>query len=170
VYENPWLRFEAHEMVHPNGHPGEYGVVVTPVASAVVVLDGDEVVLTRQSRYAVDRVVLEVVKGGAAAGELPLACAQREVREEIGLVAARWDALGVAFEIPSIVQEPVWLFLARDLSRVPVALEDVETIEAVRMPFARALEGVSGGEIDDAVTAMALVRAARLIGAKGWGP
>ena len=69
VYENRWLRFEAHDIVHPNGLPGEYGIVVTPPASAVVVLDGDgDVILTRQARFAVDLIVLEVVKGGAAPG------------------------------------------------------------------------------------------------------
>lgn len=155
-------------MVHPNGLAGEHGVVVNPVASAAVVVDaGGDVILTRQARYAVDRVVLEVVKGGANAGELPLACAQREVREEIGVLAARWDALGAAFEIPSIVQEPVWLFLARELTPAPADPEANETIVAVRMPFDRALEAVLNGEIDDAVTALALMRVARVLGANG---
>jgi len=160
VYENRWVRFEHHTMIHPNGRPGEHGVVVTPVASAVVVLDGDEVILARQARYAVDRNVVEVVKGGAGDGELPLACAQRELREELGLQAARWDALGCTYEIPSIVQEPVWLFLARDLEPVTAAPEEVETIVPLRMGLRAALDAVARGEIDDAVTAIALVRAA----------
>lgn len=149
-------------MVHPNGVPGEHGVVVTPVASAVVVLDGDDVILTRQSRYAIDRRTLEIVKGGSHDGELPLASAQREVREEIGYVAADWTAIGVGFEIPSIVQEPVWLYVARDLTPVPVDLEDIESIEAVRMPFSAALAAVHDGTISDAITALALMRAANL--------
>ena len=103
VYENPWLRFEAHEIVHPTGLPGVHGVVVTPPASAVVVIDGDEVLLVRQPRFAVDAVVLEVIKGGRAEDEDALACAIRETREEAGLAAARWDTLGIAYEIPSIV-------------------------------------------------------------------
>ena len=158
-------------MVHPNGVPGEQGVVVNPVASAVVVVvDGGDVILTRQARYAVDRVVLEVVKGGAEPGELPLACAQREVREEIGMEAARWEALGVAYEIPSIVQEPVWLFLARDLSPARAEPEANETIDAVRMPFERAIAAVINGEIDDAVTGLALMRAAHVLAAKESAP
>lgn len=163
VYENPWVRFEHHGMVHPNGQPGEHGVVVTPVASAVVALDGADVILVRQPRYAVDRLVLEIVKGGAAAGELPLACAQRELREELGYEAGRWDALGCAYEIPSIVQEPVWLFLARQLMPVRAEPEAVETIVPVRMPLDAALDAVVRGEIDDAVTALALLRAKRAL-------
>jgi 8-oxo-dGTP pyrophosphatase MutT (NUDIX family) len=147
--------------VHPNGRPGEHGVVVNPPSSAIVALDGDDVVLTRQARYAIDRVVLEVVKGGAAPGESARAGAERELREEVGLVAARWDDLGSVYEIPSIVQEPVQLFLARDLRSVATELEDVESIAAVRMPFRDAVLAAARGEIADAVTAAALLRAAQ---------
>jgi 8-oxo-dGTP pyrophosphatase MutT (NUDIX family) len=163
VYENPWLRFEAHEIVHPNGAPGVHGLVVTPPASAVVLVDGDEVLLARQARFAVDTIVLEVVKGGRHAGEDALACAIRESREEAGVVAGRWDALGVTYEIPSIVQEPVALFLARDLRAAPLAPEEVERIDVVRMPFDDALSACADGRIDDAVTALALLRARRIV-------
>lgn len=165
VYANPWLRFEAHAIVHPNGRAGEHGVVIVPASSAVVALEGDEVILARQPRYAVDRVVLEVVKGGAHEGESPFACAQRELAEEIGLRAARWDDLGIAYEVPSILQQPVHLFLARDLSPGVGTPEEIESIEAVRMPLATALDGLVAGEIADGVTAVALVRTARLVGA-----
>jgi 8-oxo-dGTP pyrophosphatase MutT (NUDIX family) len=163
TYENRWLRFEAHDMVHPNGQAGEHGVVVTPRASAAIVVDGDEVVLTRQARYAVDRVVLEIVKGGAEPDESPRAAAQRELREELGLAAARWDDLGIVYEIPSIMQEPIALFLARDIRAVSSDPEDVETIVAVRMPFRDALLAAARGELNDAVTGVALLRTAQLL-------
>jgi 8-oxo-dGTP pyrophosphatase MutT (NUDIX family) len=161
AYENRWLRFEAHDMIHPNGQPGEHGVVITPRASATVVLDGDDVVLTRQARYAIDQSVLEIVKGGAEPGEEPQAAAARELREELGLVAARWDDLGVVHEIPSIVQEHVSLFLAREVTAVVSEPEDIETIEPIRLPFRDALRAAGRGEITDAVTAAALLRAAQ---------
>ncbi len=163
VYENPWLRFEAHEMIHPNGTPGVHGVVVTPRASAVVLLDGDEVLLARQSRFAVDAIVLEVIKGGRHAGEYSLACAQREAREEAGVVAARWRSLGRAYEVPSILKEPVDLYLAGGLSPAPLPPEEVERIEIVRMRFDDALAACVDGRIDDAITALALLRARRVI-------
>jgi 8-oxo-dGTP pyrophosphatase MutT (NUDIX family) len=159
VYENAWLRFEVHEMVHPNGTPGMHGVVATPPASAVVLIDGGDVLLVRQARYAVDRIVLEVVKGGLHAGEDALDCARRESREEAGVVAACWRSLGVTYEIPSVVQEPVALFLAEHLTPSPLPPEAVERIDVVRMPFADALEACADGRIDDAVTAIALLRA-----------
>jgi 8-oxo-dGTP pyrophosphatase MutT (NUDIX family) len=159
VYENPWVRFETHEMIHPTGVHGEHGVVVTPRASAVVLLDGEDVLLARQSRFALDARVLEVIKGGSHPGEDGLACAQREAREEAGVVAAGWRALGLAYEIPSIVQEPVALYLGTGLSPAPLPPEEVERIEIVRMRFADALAACADGRIDDAVTALALLRA-----------
>jgi 8-oxo-dGTP pyrophosphatase MutT (NUDIX family) len=163
VYENPWLRFEAHDIVHPNGTAGVHGVVVTPRASAVVLVDDDDVLLVRQARFAVDRVVLEVIKGGRHAGEDGLACAQRESREEAGVVAAHWHALGQTYEIPSIVQEPVSLYLGCGLTPAPLAPEAVERIDVVRMRFADALDACADGRIDDAVTAIALLRARGLL-------
>jgi 8-oxo-dGTP pyrophosphatase MutT (NUDIX family) len=163
VYENPWLRFEAHEIVHPTGAPGVHGVVVAPQGSAVVLLDGDEVVLVRQPRFAVDAVVVEVIKGGRHAGEDGLACAQRELREEAGVIAARWRPLGRAYEIPSIMREPVELFLAQDVTPAPLPPEDVERIDVVRMRFEDALEACADGRIDDALTALALLRARTLL-------
>jgi 8-oxo-dGTP pyrophosphatase MutT (NUDIX family) len=166
VYENPWLRFEAHDIDHPNGRPGEHGVVVTPVASAIVAVDGDDVIFTRQARFAIDRIIIEVVKGGADAGETPLAAAQRELREELGLLAERWDDLGIVYEIPSVVQMPVYLFLARDLTRVEAQPEAVESIDPVRMPFASAFAAAGDGTIADAVTIAALLRAAGRLAAE----
>jgi ADP-ribose pyrophosphatase len=163
LYENPWLRLEAHEIVHPNGRAGEHALVIPQRASGVVVVDGDDVLLTRQARFAIDRTVLEIVKGGARPGESALAAAQRETREELGIVAARWDALGIAYEVPSIVETPVHLFLAREVSRVPTDWEEVETIALHRMPFAEALRTAAAGGIDDAVTGLALLRASHAL-------
>jgi 8-oxo-dGTP pyrophosphatase MutT (NUDIX family) len=163
TYENRWLRFEVHDMVHPNGQPGEHGVVITPRASGAIVLDGDDVILAHQARYATDRNMVEIVKGGAGSGETARAAAERELREELGIVAARWDDLGIVYEIPSIVQEGVEIFLARDIRSVSSDQEDVETIVAVRMPFVEAVLAAARGELSDAVTGIALMRAAQLL-------
>jgi ADP-ribose pyrophosphatase len=137
--------------------------VATPPASAVVVYDDGFVWLTRQARFAIDRVVLEVVKGGAELGETPLAAAQRETREEIGVEAGRWDVLGTAYELPSLIDHTVSLFLARDLRRVATEHESVESIETVRMVFSAAVEAALNGQLEDAITGLALLRAAQLI-------
>lgn len=158
------MTFEAHEIVHPNGEDGEHGLVVPQLASAVVVIDGGDVLLTRQERFAIDRSVLEIVKGGADEGESALECAQRETREELGVVAGSWETMGILYEIPSILGGPIHLFLAREIELVPPETERVESIALERLPFAAVLEAVAAGTINDAATGAALFRAAVRLG------
>lgn len=162
VYRNPWVEVEVHDIVHPTGAPGEHVLIVTPQAVGVVVEDGDELIFTRQPRFGARSYVVEIVKGGADAGETPLAAAQRELREELGIVAATWVPLGEVYEIPSIVELPVLLFAARDLTHVAPANEDVEEIASERIPIAQALRDAERGELNDAVTIAALLRWLRI--------
>ncbi len=158
VYRNTWVAVEVHDIVHPTGAAGEHVLIATGRACGVLVVDGDAFVLARQARFAIDGIALEIVKGGADEGETPLACAQRELREELGIEAERWTPLGITHEIPSIVQFPVTLFLARDLRRVATAQEQGEAIDAARMPIEDAYRAAMDGRIDDAVTLAAFLR------------
>jgi len=158
VYRNPWVRVEVHEIVHPTGAPGEHVVVSAGRASGVLVVDGDAFIFARQPRFAADAYVTEIVKGGANEDEDALSCAQRELREELGLEAGSWSALGVAYEIPSIVENAVTLFVASELIAVSSDPEDVEEIDAVRVPIEEAYRAAVEGRIDDAVTLAALLR------------
>jgi len=165
IYRNPWVAIEIHDIVHPTGAQGEHVVVAVPAASAVVLEDaGGGLVFARQPRFAAGRECIEVVKGGREAGESALDCARRELREELGLRAARWEALGTLHEIPSIVAPAVSLFLATHLEETDRAPEPVERIVRVRMERLEAFAAAASGEIDDAVTVAALFRYAALRG------
>lgn len=158
LYRNPWVAVHVHQIIHPTGAPGEHIAIATGAASGVLVVDSEGFIFARQPRFAADARMLEIVKGGADEGETMLGCAQRELREELGLVAADWRPLGVTYELPSIVEHPVALFVARDLRTVPSAPEHVEAIEAVRIPIDDAYRAARDGRIDDAVTLAALLR------------
>jgi|ERR1700678_2068814 8-oxo-dGTP pyrophosphatase MutT (NUDIX family) len=158
AYRNPWLAVEVHDIVHPTGAAGEHVLIAAGRASGVLVVDGDDFVLARQPRFAADAEMLEIVKGGAGDGESALVCAQRELREELGLEAQRWTPLGEVHEIPSIVEYPVTLFVARDLREVESAQEHVESVRAERIAIADAYRAAVDGRIDDAVTLAALLR------------
>jgi len=164
VYRNPWVLVEVHDIVHPTGAEGEHVLIAAGRASGVLVVEGDTFVLARQPRFAADADMLEIVKGGADDGETALACAQRELREELGLEAGQWTALGHLHEIPSIVEHPVTLFLAQDLRAVETAQEHVEAVRPERITIADAFRAAVDGRIDDAVTLAALLRYRLLIG------
>ena len=158
VYRNRFLALEVHDVVHPSGVSGEHVLVVSPPASAVVVADGGDLLFARQPRFGAQAEIVEIVKGGADPGESALECAQRELREELGIVAAHWAQLGVLYEIPSIMNTPVELFLAHGVEHVDARAEDVETIELVRIPQELAIAAAASGKINDALTVAALLR------------
>ena len=168
VYQNPWLAVEVHEVVHPSGAPGEHAVLVTPQSSAVVVADGNKLIFARQPRFAARRAVVEIVKGGGKPGEAPLDSAKRELREELGITAGRWRELGMLHEIPSIVEPPVALFLARDLAYGTPEPGEEENIDLVTLTIDEAVRAALGGKIDDAVTVAALFRFAAAYGYVSW--
>lgn len=158
IYRNPWLAFEVHEIVHPNGVRGEHGLLVTPPCAAVVVADGGDLLFARQPRFAIDTDALEIVKGGREGPESALECAQRELREELGIVAREWHALGTLWEIPSVVSGPVEIFLARLIEHVESEPESVESVELVRADEREAVLAAAEGRLNDAVTVAALLR------------
>jgi 8-oxo-dGTP pyrophosphatase MutT (NUDIX family) len=158
IYRNPWLSVEVHDIVHPTGTASEHLLVVSPAASAVLVVDGDSFVFARQARFGARSRVIEIVKGGADADESPILCAQRELREELGLEADAWSSLGIVHEIPSIVVPPVSLFVAAGIRHTAADQEAVEQIERFRMPVDEAYRAALDGRIDDAVTLAALLR------------
>lgn len=158
VYRNPWLTVEVHAIVHPTGAPGEHLLVGGSPPSGVLVVDDDAFLFARQPRFGARSSMIEIVKGGADSGESALDCAKRELREELGLVAASWKPLGVTYEIPSIMDAPVELFIASELTRVQTDQEHVESIDIARMPIDDAYRAACDGRIDDAVTLAAMLR------------
>lgn len=158
VYRNPWVEVEAHEVLHPNGRAGEHVLVRPPAGSGVVVDDDGDLLFARQMRFAAEMEFVEICKGGASGDEDALACAKRELHEELGLVAAQWEPLGELYELPSIVAGAFSLFLARGIEHVMDDQDEIETIELVRVPAAQAIAAAASGAITDAVTVAALLR------------
>ena len=141
------------EVVHHNG-----SAVIVPV------FDDGTVALVRQYRHPAVRYLLEVPAGTLAKGERPELGAARELKEELGLVAARLEKLSEFFVSPGFCEEKMWVYLATELSEGEQALEEDEIIDVVRLPIADALEMITSGEIEDAKTIIGLMLAAPRVG------
>ncbi len=141
----------------PNGVTIDLPVIRHPGAAAIVALDSDgSLAMLRQYRHAAGGWLREIPAGCLNPGETPRQCAERELREEAGLAAGRWDELGVIVTIPSFCDEKITLFLARDLTPAAGDLDHDEVIEVERIKFEEAARMVRRGEINDAKTIAAL--------------
>jgi ADP-ribose pyrophosphatase len=120
--------------------------------------DDEQVWLTRQPREAAGMIAsLEIPAGKLdVPGEEPLACAQRELAEEIGRQAATWRELMGFYTSPGFSDERVWLFEATDLSAADGGAHpgEDERIEIVPWPLGRLDEAIA--ESEDAKTLIAL--------------
>ena len=144
----------------PNGVNVDLAILRHPGASAIVALDDEgRVAMLTQYRHAIGGWLREVPAGCRNGTESALECAQRELSEEAGLQAQRWDHLGSIVTIPSFCDEKIQLFLARDLSSSTPQLDFDEVIKVERVALEKALEMIGTGEIIDAKTIVALHQA-----------
>lgn len=139
------VRREVYE--HEDGEEAEREVVVHPGSVAIVAWDEEHLLLVRQPREAVEVADLLEVPAGKldVEGETRLECAQRELAEEVGVEAERWEEWKRLYTSPGFAREEVTIFGAEALSRISGHEPDPgERIEIVRWPL---------GELDDAIAA-----------------
>ena len=152
----------------PDGDMITRDIVRHPGAVSVVPVDGDEVVLVRQYRAAVEKELLEIPAGKRdVADEPPEITAIRELAEEIGFTTATpLVALSTFYNSVGFSDEYSHVFLATDLESVPV---DRQGPEEQHMTVERwALDdipiAIADGTIEDAKTVVGLLAALRHLG------
>jgi ADP-ribose pyrophosphatase len=161
VYQGRVVDLSVDRVKLPNGNVCDLELIRHPGAAAVVPVDSEgNVVLVRQYRYAAGRGLLEVPAGKLDGKEAPELCATREVEEEVGFKVGQLTPLGWIWTTPGFTDEQIWLFLATDLSPTEPDLQPDEILTVKKMPLAEAVELALHGEIRDAKSVCALLRAA----------
>ncbi|NYT04837.1 MAG: NUDIX hydrolase [Methanomicrobiales archaeon] len=159
LYQGRRMRIERETVRLPSGAEKDRIVVRPGKAVAILPRDGDTCVLIRQYRHAVGRWIYEAPAGTMDEGELPEETARRELAEETGLAAARWEPAGCIYTTPGFTDEVIYLFAASELSPAPGASPDEdEMIEVVRIPCKRVGQMIRDGSIVDAKTICLAVR------------
>lgn len=104
------------EIALPQGGTATREVVEHDGAVVVVAVDRqDRIYLVRQYRHAIGQALLELPAGCLEAGEEPLEAAKRELREEVGVEARQWKALGSFYSSPGFANEVLHAYSAREL-------------------------------------------------------
>ena len=134
-------------------HPG--AVMVVPLLQAA---NGElRLVMERQYRYPVRQTIIEFPAGKLDVGESPLACAQRELREETGYTAREWARVGVLHPVVSYSTEFIEIWFARGLSAGDRRLDDGEFIELCLLTEGELERRAAAGELSDMKTLMGLM-------------
>jgi ADP-ribose pyrophosphatase len=164
VYDNPWIRVTAENVIKPSGNPGVYGKVsFKNLACGIIPLaDNGDTWLVGQYRYTLDVYSWEIPMGGVPRSHGLLAGAQRELKEETGLAAARWELLLECHVSNSITDEVGVVYVAQELTEGEPEFDDTEDLQVQRLPFSDALKMAVSGDITDLLSVAGLLKLARL--------
>ena len=164
IYENPWIRLEEHDVLTPSGNKGIYGkVFFKNKALGIVPLDENgNTWLVGQYRYALDEYSWEIPMGGGPVNEDILESAKRELKEETGLIAGKWENIMRIHTSNSITDEEGFVFLAEDLTPGETEFDETEQLQILKLPLKEAIQKVMDGEITDAISIAGLLKVARL--------
>ena len=161
TYEGKLVSVRVDRFRYEDGGEADREIVGHMGAVGVVAHDGEHLYLVRQPREAVGEPgVLELPAGKLdEEGEDPLATAKRELAEEIGKAAERWERLCVYYSSAGFTDEEVHVFLATGLSDESADSGEDERIEIVTHPLAE-LDALID-EVHDAKTLIGLLELRR---------
>jgi len=143
-----------------DGHTFQREIIHHPRSVVLLpLLPGDRVVLIRQFRAAIERFIYEIPAGTTEPGEGLLACGRRELAEEIGYAASRYERLCRFFPAPGVSTEEMVLYRATGLRRLrrPPPRDRDELITPRIVTAAEALRMVERGQIVDAKSIVGVV-------------
>lgn len=171
VHRGRFITFRVDTIEDADGNRHTREIAEHPGAVCIVPVVGQDLLMVRQFRTPIGRVLLELPAGTLDPGpdgsvEDPGAASARELEEETGYAAASWRMLGRFWTAPGFTSELMHLYLAWDLE--PLAdhsgPDEDERLELVRIPRTEAIGMAAAGEIMDAKSLVGLLQLARLIG------
>ena len=164
IFQGRILRVHVDTVSLPNGEIATREVADHPGGVAILALDGDNNVLTvTQYRYVFQKAMLEIPAGKLEYGEDPYEAGLRELKEETGAVPGRYESLGTLIPSPGCYGETLYLYLARDLKMEQQHLDPDEFLNVERIPFDEMVRRCLDGEIEDAKTLVAVLKAKILL-------
>ena len=165
IFDGRILHIRRDTVLLPNGHTSTREIVNHPGGVGILALDQNNNVLTvTQYRYAYQQTLLEIPAGKLERGEDPYHAAMRELKEETGASTEKLTPLGHIYPSPGYCDEIIRLYLARNLTWGEMDPDEDEFLDVERVPFHILVDRILTGEITDAKTCVAVLKAKLLLG------
>jgi len=163
IHRGGYLTIRVDTVEDAQGRRHTRDVVEHPGAVAVLALVDGDLLLVRQFRTPIGKVLLELPAGtldrqGDGSIEDPALAAPRELGEETGYTASTWRILARFYTAPGFATEEMWLYLATGLEAIPdyAGPDTDERLHVSRVPWRRAVEMAEEGLIEDAKSLVGL--------------
>ncbi|ACJ33367.1 NUDIX hydrolase [Anoxybacillus flavithermus] len=160
IFSGKVIDVYVEDVLLPNGETSKREIVKHPGAVAILAItEENKIVLVRQYRKALERVLVEIPAGKLEKGEAPLETAKRELEEETGYVCEKMEPLHSFYTSPGFADELVHIFLAKGLTKKSEKqmLDDDEFVDVLEVTLEEALKMVEDKQIYDAKTIYALL-------------
>ncbi len=142
-----------------NGHKSFREVVRHNGGVVILAFKENKILMVRQFRYPMREVLLELPAGKLEKGEDPFLAAKRELEEETGYQANKWTDLGYVYTSPGYSDEKLYLYKAENLEYTRCHPDEGEILEPLELEYNDVMKMVKNGEVSDAKTLCALMRA-----------
>lgn len=143
----------------PTGKQSFREVVKHAGGVVILAVKDDKILLVKQFRYPFKEIMYELPAGKLEAGEDPFEAAKRELEEETGYCADKWTNLGYVCTSPGYSDEKLYLYKAEDLKFTHCHPDEGEIIQVFEYTYNDVLKMIDNGEINDAKTLCALLKA-----------
>jgi 8-oxo-dGTP pyrophosphatase MutT (NUDIX family) len=160
VYESPWIELNHHVVTNPSGKPGTYSVVgFKKLAVGVVPIDAAGYTwIVGQYRYPLQTYTWEIPEGGGDRNVEPIESAKRELLEEVGVIAHKWELIQFMQLSNSASNEIAYIYLATDLEYTQSQPDEDEKLVVRKIHFNELYQRVLSGEIQDSITVAAVLK------------
>lgn len=143
----------------PNGEFSEREIIKHPGAVGIIpITEDNKIVLVRQYRKPLERVIVEIPAGKLEKGEETLECAKRELEEETGYASEQWTYVTSFYTSPGFANELIHLYAAENLIKKenPTTADEDEFIDVLEITLDEAIQLIKEQKIFDAKTAYAI--------------
>ena len=166
IFDGVILHVQRDQVSLPNGSPAVREVIRHIGAVCVIpVTEDNQVIVERQYRYPLDRVITEIPAGKLDSREEDrLSAIRRELWEETGYTAEEWTPLGDFHPAPAYSDEYISMYMARKLHAGDRHLDADEFLDVFTVPLKDLVDEVMAGRISDAKTQTCILKAARILG------